>query len=91
MQWARSFIESGLVYVSYTKIRKFVNYKITLAKYQKFPLLKNLKTRMVSFFHTDILKNKYRRGMTKLGRRMFNMPLPITLAAYRVKVKGIVH
>jgi len=31
------------------------------------------------------------RASSFFSKRMFNMPLPITLAAYRVRLKGIIH
>lgn len=89
MQWARSFVESGLIYVSHLNIRKFLDYKFVLTAYQKFPLLGKIKLK--PFFNKYQLKPTYSRNFTKLGRHMFNMPLPVTLASYRVKLKSIVH
>jgi len=42
IQWARSFVKAGLIYVSYWTIYRYTrNYKHILPNYEKFPLLYN--------------------------------------------------
>lgn len=91
IQWARNFVESGLVYVSHLADKSPINYTISLTKCQKFPLLKNLKKNISNFFDSQISDNFWRKKTSNISRKGFNMPLPRTLAAYRVKLKSIVH
>lgn len=91
IQWARNFVEAGLVYVSHLTDKSPINHTVSLTKRQKFPLLKNLKKNMSNFFDNQILDNFWRKKTSNISRQGFNMPMPRTLAAYRVRLKSIVH
>jgi len=89
IQWARSFVESGLIYVSYwTMYRRAINYKHILTKYEKFPLLYNCYNKI---FNVRMDNTNSRRLISLTGRNNFRTPLPVTLPAYRVLLKGLVH
>lgn len=91
MQWARFFVKTGLIYVSYLTHTRITNYTQTLTKTQKFPLLKIWKEQTRLFFNNKINETTNRRK--KSFSRFFtnNMPLPVTVATYRVMLKCMVH
>lgn len=91
IQWARNFVESGLVYVSHLTDKSPINYTASLTKRQKFPLLKNLRKNMLNFFDSQISGHFWRKKTSNISRKGFNMPIPRTLAAYRVRLRSIVH
>jgi len=90
IQWARSFVSSGLVYVSYLTFLRTINYKQVLLKKQKFPLYMDWKVKTIPFFNPEIA-NKWRKPLSAVGRWQWNMPSAITLPSYLVRVKGIIH
>jgi len=90
IQWARVFVEAGLIYVSYwTHVNK--NYRLVLTKQQKFPILSLWRDRTLSIFNNLVSEHLHKRKNSFLSQRLFNMPLPITLVSYRVMLKGIVY
>lgn len=90
IQWARSFVVSGLIYVNYLTFTPSMNYKQIRSKKQKYPL------RTIWLLNTtEVFDNKIGREIHKkmsfISRWQWNMPLPVTLPHYLVRVKAIVH
>lgn len=93
IQWARLFVETGWIYVSYwSYVTKNYNFIGRLENYQKFPLIdiwnrytKNkFNNQTISSYHFPIIS-------TMSGNCAINSPLPIMLPSYRINLKGMIH
>ena len=89
IQWARSFVKSGLIYVSSLSIWQTKDYKNMLTKNQRYPMFKSL-YRIINFHNTNFFDSAQIK-FTNLSERQWTMPTAITLPAYRVKLKSIIH
>ena len=91
IQWARNFVKSGLIYVSYLTAIKSRDYRYILNKNQKFPLFNSWKNDVLNYFNNNINYHLNKRKTSTSSHENFNMPLPVTLAANLVQLTGIIH